>query len=69
MVPSSASGGRKLNMGKFCVRSRNLDDLPLEVIRRGDLTAPARDAHSVLRSRLPQVGENRRMTLAGWRSS
>ena len=32
MVTSSASGGRKLNMGKFCVRSRNLDDLPLEVI-------------------------------------
>jgi hypothetical protein len=32
MVTSSASGGRKLNMGKSCVRSRNLDDLPLEII-------------------------------------
>jgi hypothetical protein len=27
-----ANSGRKLNMGKSCVRFRNLDDLPLEVI-------------------------------------
>jgi hypothetical protein len=27
-----ANSGRKLNMGKSCVRFKNLDDLPLEVI-------------------------------------
>jgi hypothetical protein len=27
-----ANSGRKLNMGKSCVRFRNLDDLPLEII-------------------------------------
>ena len=27
-----AESGKKLNMGKSCVRSRNLEDLPLEVV-------------------------------------
>ena len=39
-----AAAGRKLDMGKCCVRFKRLDDLPLDVIARAVASTPP-DAH------------------------
>ena len=55
-----AAAGKKLDMGKACVRFRNLDDLPLELIGEAVARTPAADYIAHYEASRAQVAQNRK---------
>ena len=55
-----AAAGKKLDMGKACVRFRKLDDLPLELIGEAIARTPAADYIAHYEASRAQMAQNRK---------
>ena len=55
-----AAAGKKLDMGKACVRFRKLDDLPLELIGEAVARTPAADYIAHYEASRAQMAQNRK---------
>jgi hypothetical protein len=52
IVAGFKAAGKRLDMGKSCIRFRSLDDLPLDVIARAVAATPLKDFVAVMRKGL-----------------
>ena len=55
-----AAAGKKLDMGKSCVRFRKLDDLPLDLIGEAVARTPASEYIAAYEASRAQMAENRK---------
>jgi hypothetical protein len=54
-----ADAGKKLDMGKACVRFRNLDDLPLDIIAQAIARTPSAEYITAYEASRAQMAKNR----------
>ena len=54
-----AAAGKKLDMGKACVRFRNLDDLPLDIIAQAIARTPSAEYITAYEASRAQMAKNR----------